>query len=102
MNPSDYKIAQSYVRLRRKPPEKAYAPVQFILLPKEVLNYDSFECEVLDKGPGQLMPNGEIEPLDVEIGDIVVVYQGVEGDCSFEDGSFVVDISACEAKVIRE
>lgn len=92
------RVSGSFVRLKRKP-SKTLNRSTFLELP-DTLTYDSFECEVMELGPGELMANGEREPFDFEVGDSVVVYQGA-GEDELEDESFIVDSTVVEAVVVR-
>lgn len=99
----------SNIRVRRCAPN-IHKASSIIVIPNALDNvevgawlpYDSFECEVLDVGPGELMPNGVREVMGVMPGDIVVIPQGHGDGTTLDDGTFCVDISAVEAVVHRE
>lgn len=93
------KLLGSNVLLKRRPPENSLYKETFLILP-DVVKFDSFECEVIDVGPGEIMKNGAREPMEIEVGQIVVVPQGTENHCQLEDDTFIIDVCAVEARVV--
>lgn len=71
-----------------------------IHIPQQFIEHDSFECEVLAVGPGEIMPNGKREPMNVKPGDVVIVFQGC-GTPVGEKDHFIVDITGLEAVIER-
>jgi len=47
-----------------------------ILLPEGVADRVKYECEVLAVGDGWRLPDGKREPLDIHVGDIMIVAIG--------------------------
>jgi len=101
------KLCGSNVLVRRLPPDDSlYAKPETIIIPgsddigSAWMKYDSFECEVLAVGPGEVFPNGQREDMDIEPGFIVIIPQG-HGDSTTTDEGFIVDISAIEGVVIK-
>ena len=92
------KPIHSNVLLKRKPPEALYNNTVIVM--PETLIFDSFECEVLAVGPGEILKNGEREPMPVDIGDLVIVAQG-QG-VELEESLFIADITMIEGKVLRQ
>lgn len=95
------KLLGSNILIKRLPAEVSLRRRSFLELP-DSFKWDSFECEVLAVGPGELMPNGAVEEIAVKPGDHVVVAQGQEENAKLPDGSFIVDISICEALISED
>ncbi len=66
--------------------------------------YYSVICEVLAVGPGELLENGEREPIPIKSGDKVIVWggAGMDKEVTGEKDTFIVDISEIEAKLIDD
>lgn len=88
----------SNVLLERQKSSRRFA-AGLIYIPDEILQHDSFECKVLEVGPGEIMSNGEREPMNLIPGEYVLVFQGMGTEVGSQ--TFIVDVSGIDAVIER-
>ncbi len=89
------KLLGSNILIERTP--TAGVESSIIIIPDTSVVYDKLECKVLAVGPGEILSNGEREPVPVKPGDKACCWPGYgEG---IGDSKFIVDVSMLEALV---